>query len=103
MDYKIRAKIVSLDEGLREYENIRMIRIKSKRHTLLIMEDFMPVIGELDGDIEIVYGERSEAVRNVKGFYMHKKNDFSLLIKDGAIAFEEVLPEGQEEAEAAEE
>ncbi|GEM_PF-520396 len=100
MSYKIKAKIVSLDEGLREYENIRMIRIKSKKHTLLIMEDFMPVIGELDGDVEIVYGERSEAIRNVKGFYMHKKNEFSLIIKDGAIAFEEVLlrsEEGKEE------
>lgn len=100
MSYKIKAKIVSLDEGLREYENIRMIRIKSKKHTLLIMEDFMPVIGELDGDVEIVYGERSEAIRNVKGFYMHKKNEFSLIIKDGAIAFEKVLlrsEEGKEE------
>ncbi len=95
MSYKIKAKIVSLDEGLREYENIRMIRIKSKKHTLLIMEDFMPVIGELDGDVEIVYGERSEAIRNVKGFYMHKKNEFSLIIKDGVINFEEVLPEGE--------
>lgn len=96
MSYKIKAKIVSLDEGLREYENIRMIRIKSKKHTLLIMEDFMPVIGELDGDVEIVYGEKSEAIRNVQGFYMHKKNEFSLIIKDGVINFEEVLPEGED-------
>ncbi len=96
MSYKIKAKIVSLDEGLREYENIRMIRIKSKKHTLLIMEDFMPVIGELDGDVEIVYGEKSEAIRNVKGFYMHKKNEFSLIIKDGVIAFEEVMPESED-------
>ncbi|MCQ2543897.1 MAG: hypothetical protein MJ126_07020 [Lachnospiraceae bacterium] len=89
--YKIKAKVVSLQEGLKEFDDIRMVRIKSKRHTLLIMEDFMPVIGELDGSVEFVYRDKTEIVRDVKGYYMHKKNEFSCIIRDGVVAFEENL------------
>ena len=33
-----------------------MIRIKSEKYTLLIMDDYMPVIGRIDGMVEIVSG-----------------------------------------------
>lgn len=89
MKYKIKAKVVSLTDGLKEYNDIRMIRIKSKHHTLLIMEDYMPVIGELEGSVEFVYNDKTEIVKDVKGYYMHKQNEFSCIIKDGVIAFEE--------------
>ena len=88
-----------MTDGLQEYDNIRMIRIKSKSHTLLIMEDFMPVIGEIDGMVEIVFGEKAVAINNIRGFYMHKKNEFNLLIRDGNAKIANV--EKQEEADAA--
>ena len=57
-----------------------MIRIKSKDHNLLIMEDYMPVIGEITGRVEFVFDDQSIPYENIHGFYMHKQNIFSLLI-----------------------
>jgi hypothetical protein len=79
----MKAKIVSLLNGLQEFENLEMIRVKSNRHTLLIMQNFMPVIGELDGSIELVFAKDILRMENLKGYYMHKKNVFSLLVEEG--------------------
>lgn len=79
----MKAKVVSLLNGLQEFENLEMIRIKSNRHTLLIMKNFMPVIGELDGSVEFVFAKDVIKMENLKGFYMHKKNIFSLLVEEG--------------------
>ena len=79
----MKAKVVSLLNGLQEFENLEMIRIKSNRHTLLIMKNFMPVIGELVGSVEFVFAKDVIKMENLKGYYMHKKNVFSLLVEEG--------------------
>lgn len=79
---KISAKVVDREMGMREFSNIRMIRVKSSTHTLLIMEDFMPVIGEIDKEVEFVLENETIKFEKVKGFYMHKKNQFYLLIDE---------------------
>ena len=79
----MKAKVVSLLNGLQEFEDLEMIRIKSNRHTLLIMKNFMPVIGELEGSIEFVFAKDIVRMENLKGYYMHKKNSFSLLVEEG--------------------
>lgn len=97
--FKISAKVVDRENGMKQYENIRLIRIVSKDHNLLIMEDFMPVIGEIDGKVEIVVDDKVVPYNNIKGFYMHKKNQFYLLIeeyKKEELTLESVLGEGKE-------
>ena len=79
--YKICADVVDAKNGLQQYDNIRMIRVKSKDHNLLIMEDYLPVIGEIDGYVEIVFEDTTVKLEDIQGFYMHKKNKFSLLIE----------------------
>lgn len=79
--YKISARIVDDENGLEEYENIRMIRVKSKGYNLLIMEDYMPIIGEITGMVEIIFDSDTIKYENIHGFYMHKKNRFSLMIE----------------------
>ncbi len=79
--YKIYADVVDSVNGLQQYENIRMIRVKSKEYNLLIMEDYMPVIGEVDGFVEIIFDDNTIKLEDVHGYYMHKKNKFSLLIE----------------------
>lgn len=79
----MKAKVVSLLNGLQEFENLEMIRIKSNRHTLLIMQNFMPVIGELEGSVEFIFAKDIIKMDNLKGYYMHKKNEFSLLVEEG--------------------
>ena len=85
--YKIQAEIVDRESGTQSYENIRMIRVISYNHNLLIMEDFLPVIGEVAGRVELVMDDKTISLNPIHGFYMHKKNRFSLLIEnhDGTI------------------
>jgi hypothetical protein len=80
--YKISAEIVDSETGVAKYDNIKMIRVKSNHHNLLIMEDFIPVIGEITGFIQLVFDNKTVDYKSIHGFYMHKKNKFSLLIEN---------------------
>lgn len=77
----IRVQICGVENGLEEYENISFIRIKSKRYTLLIMREFMPVIGEIEGDITISGQGREIVKKGVRGYFMHRHNHFSLMLQ----------------------
>ena len=81
---KITATVLGIDEGVQKFEQVDMIRIKSEKYTLLIMDDYMPVIGRIDGMVEIVSGEDTRSFQPIHGFYTHRKNTFELLIKEDA-------------------
>ena len=81
---KITATVLGIDEGFQKFEQVDMIRIKSEKYTLLIMDDYMPVIGHIDGMVEIVSGEDTRSFQPIHGFYTHRKNTFELLIKEDA-------------------
>ena len=81
---KITATVLGIDEGFQKFEQVDMIRIKSEKYTLLIMDDYMPVIGRIDGMVEIVSGEDTRSFQPVHGFYTHRKNTFELLSKEDA-------------------
>ncbi len=83
---KINATVLGMEEGLRNFTGVDMIRIKSGDYTILIMEDYMPVIGRVDGSVEIVEGEKVSAFPSIHGFYTHRKNMFELLIKEDSDA-----------------
>ena len=79
---EIRVKIFDLKHGLVEYENVKFIKIVSKDYNLLIMKDYMPIIGEIDGDVSI-NGENVDLdYKQIKAYYIHKNNEFNLLIQD---------------------
>ena len=81
---KITATVLGIDEGFQKFEQVDMIRIKSEKYTLLIMDDYMPVIGRIDGMVEIVSGGDTRSFQPIHGFYTHRKNTFELLIKEDA-------------------
>ena len=81
---KITATVLGIDEGFQKFEQVDMIRIKSEKYTLLIMDAYMPVIGRIDGMVEIVSGEDTRSFQPIHGFYTHRKNTFELLIKEDA-------------------
>lgn len=83
MESKIKAKIVSMEYGLQEYDEIEMIRVKSKTHSLLILQNYMPLLGHLDGYVDLVMRDETLRIQNVQGYYMHKQNEFSLLAESG--------------------
>ena len=69
--------------GLREYENITIIRIISKDYNLLMMKDYLPIIGEIEGSVDIKNDIINESFKNIKAFYMNSENVFNLMIKYG--------------------
>ncbi|MGN8801262.1 hypothetical protein ACTNCH_09870 [Candidatus Merdisoma sp. HCP28S3_D10] len=76
----IRVQISSVENGLEEYSEVSFIRIRSKRYTLLIMRDYMPVIGEIEGDITISCKEREIEKKGIHGYFTHNHNHFSLMV-----------------------
>lgn len=79
----IKVRIFDMENGLREYENIKIIRIISKDYNLLIMKDYLPIIGEIDGSIDIKNDIVNLSFSNIKAFYMNSNNVFNLMIKEG--------------------
>ena len=49
----IKVRIFNIENGLREYKDIKIIRIISKDYNLLIMKDYLPIIGEIEGSVDI--------------------------------------------------
>ena len=72
----IRVRVFDLNKGLVEYDNVKYIRITSQDYNLLIMEDYLSIIGEIEGSVDISY-------RDIRAFYMNSKNVFNLMIKEG--------------------
>ncbi len=78
---KILVRICGKDHGLEEYEKVCFVRVTSKRYNLLIMADYLPIIGELEGDVFFRTAEKEYQRENLKGYFMHKNNEFSLMLK----------------------
>ncbi|MCI8445145.1 MAG: hypothetical protein HFG15_01775 [Bacilli bacterium] len=82
-EHKMRMKIFGLDEGIIIYEDVKFIRIRSRDYNLLIMEDYVPIIGEIDGKIDVETIRESFNLEQLKGYFMHTNNEFNLIIKEG--------------------
>ena len=79
----IKVKIFDIKNGLRIYDNIKIIRIISKDYNLLIMKDYLPIIGEIEGTVDIKNDEVNLSFKDIKAFYMNSDNIFNLMIKEG--------------------
>ena len=79
----IKVRIFNIEIGLREYKDIKIIRIISKDYNLLIMKDYLPIIGEIEGSVDIKNDEVNLSFKDIKAFYMNSNNEFNLMIKEG--------------------
>ena len=73
MERKIKAKIVSMENGLQEFDEIEMIRVKGENHSLLILQNYMPLLGHLNGYVDFILKDETLRIHDVQGFYMHKQ------------------------------
>ena len=80
--HEMKVRVFSLD-GLKEYENVKIVRIVSKDYNLLIMKDYLPIIGEIEGSVDIKNDEVNLSFKDIKAFYMNSNNEFNLMIKEG--------------------
>jgi len=82
MDNKFKVKVFDMDNGLTNYENITSVRIVSKDYNLLIMKDYLSILGEIDGSVNIKGDSVDVTLDNIKAFYMNTDNVFNLMIKE---------------------
>ena len=83
MDNKtMKVRVFDLKHGLVEYEDVKIVRIISKDYNLLIMKDYLPIIGEIEGSIDIKNDNINLSFPKVKAFYMNSNNIFNLMIKE---------------------
>lgn len=78
----IKVRIFDMEQGLREYDDVKTIRIISKDYNLLIMKDYMPIIGEIVGSVDIKGENTDLSYKKIKGFYMNNRNVFNLMIEE---------------------
>lgn len=79
---RMSAKIISIRDGVHEYDRVRVIYVDSEKYTLMIMPDYTPVLGEIKGTVRIVTDEKLFTMKNVWGFYVLKNNLFQLMLKE---------------------
>ena len=77
----ILVKVFTLKNGLECFGEVLIVRIKSKDYNLLIMKDYMPIIGEKDGNLEREGVDINKEYKNIKGYYMHYDNTFNIIIE----------------------
>ena len=75
------VKVFTLQHGLEVIENVTAIRIKSKEYNLLILKDYFPIIGEIEGDLEIEVNDGNKIYNMIKAYYVCENNIFSVLIE----------------------
>lgn len=78
----LKATIISLKDGYTHLEDLRSITIVSKGYNIMIMEDYVPLIGEVDGSVSFTAknGEKTE-FSSVHGYYRHCRNEFSFMME----------------------
>ena len=67
------------DIKLKKINDVKVIRIKDEKYNLLIMKDYWPVIGEINGSVYIEALE-NHSFENIKAFYTLSHNIFRLII-----------------------
>lgn len=77
-----KVRIFDLEKGLTEYEHIKIVRILSKDYNLLIMQDYLPMIGDLVGSVDIKGEDIDINFPKIRAFYMNSNNVFNLMIKE---------------------
>lgn len=78
---RIQARVSDFQHGLRVFDSVKVIRLTSKDYTLLIMEDYFPCLGSINGRVELIKDDDLVDLGSIKGFYFHRDNEFCLLIE----------------------
>ena len=79
---EMKVRIFDMEHGLVEYENVKTIRIISRDYNLLIMKDYLSIIGEIVGSVDIKGDNVDLSFKQIKAFYMNNKNVFNLMIEE---------------------
>ena len=79
---RINARIIDVTSGLKVISGIYAVRIHSKDFYALIMNDYLPALGKVDGDVIFLSREGEHPYCGIRGFYKHQHNEFTLLVEE---------------------
>lgn len=74
----IEIQLLNINGEVKKYDDVKFIRIISEKYNLIIMKDYLPIIGEVQGSVEIERVDGTIKMEKVKGYFMHKHNKFNL-------------------------
>lgn len=76
------VRLLNIEGDVTEYSDVNFIKIVSDKYNLIIMKDYLPIIGEVSGTIEIGRKNENITMENVRGYFMHKHNKFNLFYSE---------------------
>lgn len=76
------VQLLNINGDVKQYDDVKFIKIRSKKYNLIIMKDYLPIIGEIQGNIEIGREKEKIDMKKVRGYFMHKHNKFNLFYLD---------------------
>ena len=74
-------RVFTLRSGLEEYNDVIAVRIVSKDYNLLILKDYVPIIGKVEGYVEIEQENTTKKIDDIVAYYICSNNEFNLLIE----------------------
>ena len=78
----IRVRVIDEEQGLTQIDNAKAVRIHSKGYVLLIMKDYSPTLGQIDGNVIVLVDDREIIFKGVKGCFKHQGNEFVMIIEE---------------------
>ena len=78
----IAVQLLNIAGDVKLYEDVKFIKIRSQKYNLIIMKDYLPIIGEIQGEIQIGREKEDINMKKVRGYFMHKHNKFNLFYLD---------------------
>ena len=74
------VKMFTLKNGLEVINDVIAIRIKNKDYNLLILKDYISLLGEIHGYFEIECENEIKKYENLDAIFMNNNNVFSIII-----------------------
>ena len=74
------VKIFTLKKCLRKLEDVSAIRIKSKDYNLLILKDYIAIMGRITGEFSIEVNDDIIEYKDVDAYYVNSNNEFNVII-----------------------
>lgn len=78
----LRARIIDEVHGLIQFDDVSAVRIHSKNYVLLIMRDYSPTLGHVEGNVVILTPEEEITLNKVNGCFKLQGNEFVLIIEE---------------------
>lgn len=75
------VKIFTLKDGLETVENVTAVRIISEDYNLLILKDYVAIIGKIEGSVEIESEGETKKLDKITAYYVSHNNVFNLMLE----------------------